>query len=143
MLEILIVIAILAGLSAAGAGYFHNTVTTIESQATSKTLMSDIKNVRAKSMAGENNMKWGIRAVNSADDYYEIFSTPTNYIDVFTAVHSTTTLPRGVIFTDPGEGLNKEIIFSKISGTATAMTLSLSSLGDTATITVTAQGTVY
>lgn len=143
LLEVLIVIAIIAILGAAGVGYFRNTVKNIEVEEITKTLVSDIKNTRAKSMAGENNMKWGVHIVNSTNDYYEMFSTPTNYADVQMSVLATTTLSRGIVFSNPAEGFSNDIIFSKVGGTTTPATAGISSEGRITTITITAQGTVY
>lgn len=142
LLEILIVVAIIALLGAAGAGVFRNTVKGIELEETARTLIADLKDVRAKALSGEDDLRWGIHAVNDTNDYYELFSTPTNYADAAKTVSVTTTFSGGTSFSDPVSG-SKDIIFSKGGGTTTASSLAVTAEGRTITITITAQGAVY
>lgn len=145
LLELLIVVAIIALLGAAGSGYYRGFVKTVELQSVSKTLAEDLRYARSKSMIGEGGVKWGAHMVNTSggSQYYELFSTPTNYADAGKAVISTTTLSVGLTFSDPIAGANKDIIFTKISGTTTATTVAVVSEGKYATTTVVGIGTVY
>lgn len=145
LLELLIVIAIIALLGAIGSGYYRGFIKNIELQSVSKALMGDLKHIRSKSMIGEDGVKWGAHIVNTSggDQYYELFSTPTNYADIAKDVISTTTLSVGLTFSDPGAGASKDIIFTKISGTTTATTVVVVSEGTYATTTISNIGAVY
>lgn len=145
LLELLIVMAIIALLGVAGAGYYRGFVKSVELQSVSKTLAEDLKHVRSKSMIGEGGFKWGAHVVNTSggNQYYELFSTPTNYADATKSVISTTTLSAGLTFSDPSAGSNKDIIFTKISGTTTASTVVVVSEGKYATTTISSIGSVY
>lgn len=142
LLELLIVIAIIALLAGAGAGFYRNIVKNIEIQSVAKVLAGDLRHMRSKSMIGENGLKWGAHIVNVNGDshYYVLFSTATNYAGG-TAL-ATTTLSSGVAFSDPSAGTSKDIIFTKITGTTTPATIVLTSEGSTQTINVTSIGTI-
>ena len=143
LLEILMVVAILAILGVSGVGYYRNFAKNVESKNFSQALVSDLKYARSFSTSGENSLKWGVHAVNGTSDYYEIFSTPTNYADASKSVTSTTTLPQGVSWVSPAESASKDIIFTRISGTTTADTLIINSESGNTTVTVTSLGVVY
>lgn len=145
LLELLIVIAIITLLGAVGSGYYRGFIKNVEIQSVSKTLEGDLKHMRSKSMIGEGGVMWGAHIVNTSegDQYYELFSTPTNYADIAKDVISTTTLSVGLSFSDPGAGASKDIIFTKISGTTTATTVVVVSEGTYATTTVSSIGGVY
>lgn len=144
LLELLIVIAIIALLGAVGSGYYRGFIKNIELQSVTKTLKSDLKHMRSKSMIGEGGVMWGAHIVNTSggSQYYELFSTPTNYADIAKDVLSTTTLSVGLTFADPLVGANKDIIFSKISGTTTPATVAIVFEGIYATTTVSSIGAV-
>ena len=140
LLELLIVIAIMAILAAVGAGFYRGFAKNVELQSSSKMIASDLRQMRAKSMAGESGYKWGVRFVKDAGgDYYITFSTDgTN-----STTTATTTLSSGVTFSDPASGY-KEVIFNKITGTIpTATTTSVTLEGTTATTTISTIGTIY
>ncbi|KKT36207.1 MAG: Pilin assembly protein [Parcubacteria group bacterium GW2011_GWA1_44_13] len=140
LLELLIVIAIMAILAAVGAGFYRGFAKNVELQSSSKMIASDLRQMRAKSMAGESGYKWGVRFVKDAGgDYYITFSTDgTN-----STTTATTTLSSGVTFSDPVSGY-KEVIFNKITGTiSTATTTSVTLEGTTATTTISTIGTIY
>lgn len=143
LLEVLMVVSIIVVLGTAGVGYYRNFAKNVEVKNFSQTLVSDIKYTRSLSVSGENSLKWGVHAVNGADDYYEIFSTPTTYADASKSVMSTTTLPRGLTWTSPAESASKDIIFNRISGTTTADTLIINSESGNTTVTITSLGVVY
>ncbi len=143
LLELLMVISILAVITAIGSGYYRNYARNIEFDAAAKTMMFALKKAQAKAMAGEGTMKWGIHAVNGAEDYYEIFSTPTNYADSSKTISETTYVSSLLAFSDPSEGNSTDIIFDKINGAASAASVVFSFEGSTKTITVTAAGNIY
>lgn len=143
LLELLLVVAILGILGAAGVGYYHNAAKDIEVTTVARTLASELRDVRAKAMGGESQKKWGIHAVNGASDYFEVFSTPTNYADPGMSVERTQYLFSGVAFSDPSEGTSKDIIFTGISGTTTISSFTLVSQTQSVTVSVTALGLIY
>lgn len=145
LLELLMVTAIIALLAGVGSTYYRGFVKNVELQSISKTLAEDLRYARSKAMIGEGGYKWGAHVVNTASggsQYYEIFSTPTNYAGG--TVTSTTTLSTGLTFSDPASGSNKDIIFSKISGNpAASTTVVIVSEGKYSTTTISSIGTVY
>ena len=144
ILELLIVIAIIAVIAVAGAGSYRNFGKSVELSSTAQVIAADLRQVQAKAMVADGGVKWGARFVNGTpDDYYELFSTPTNYADASKAVNATTTLSKGTAFSDPAEGSTKDIIFNKISGTTTAATVVVVSEGSFATTTIPSIGTIY
>ncbi|RJQ31009.1 hypothetical protein C4572_02995 [Candidatus Parcubacteria bacterium] len=81
--------------------------------------------------------------MNGQDDYYEFFSTPSDYNDAEKTITNNVYLPGGIYFTAPADTV--DIIFGKITGaTAATTTVSISnSDGISKTVTVTPAGTVY
>ena len=143
LLELLMVIAILGILGAAGFGYYVNVAKNIEISTVARTLASELRDARARAMGGESRRKWGVHAVNGASDYFEVFSTPTNYANGGTTINRTQYLFSGAAFSDPSEGTSKDIIFTGISGTTTASSLTLTSQTQSITVSVTALGLIY
>lgn len=142
-MEVLLVVSILSILGAAGVGYYRNFAKSVEMKSVVQTLVTDLKDARARSMGGRDSLTWGIHAVNGTTDYYELFSTPTNYADSARTVAATTTLPNSVPFTDPAPSSSKDIIFTRVSGTTTASTLTVSSEGVTTVVTISGLGVIY
>lgn len=143
LLEVLVVVAIIGTLGAAGVAYYRNYAKNVEISAASSLVASALKSTRTKAMTGQDERRWGVRFVNGAQDYYEIFSTPTTYADVSTIVESTEYLFSGASFTDPAESTTKDIIFSRVVGTTTASSVTLASQTESVTVNVSAIGTVY
>ncbi|MDD5152388.1 MAG: type II secretion system protein [Candidatus Pacebacteria bacterium] len=144
LLELLIVVAILAIIGAAGAGSYRGFFKNVDVQSASRTIVSNLNLMVARAMAGEGGLKWGVHFVSgTADSYYELFSTPTTYGDAGKEIVETDYLPKSIIFSDPSPGNTKDIIFDRITGTTTASSITITSEGLTQTINVTAIGTVY
>lgn len=144
LLEVLIVVAILAFLARTGVGFYRNAVRSVSLDAFAEQFLFDLKQSRTWAMSGKGSVKWGVHAVHGATEYYEIFSTPTTYADAQKAVQATTYLPQGIDFTDPSLSSNKDVIFTGISGTTTASSLTITNNeGRTKTITIGMQGGVY
>jgi hypothetical protein len=93
--------------------------------------------------AGNGRFNWGIRFFNTSPNYYELFSTPTNYADAGKVTLSLVYLPGTVSFTTPSSGNNLDVVFSAISGNTTATSLTIASPNGSKTINVTASGAVY
>ena len=140
LLEILIVVAILAVVATIGTGIYRNLAKRVEFDEARAVFVSDLKHARALAMSGENALAWGIRIQNSTDDTHALFSG-TSY--VAGTVNTTTTLPTGVTWESPTEGNNTDVVFSRITGTTTAATITMTSEGVSQTITVTAVGHIY
>jgi len=137
--------AIIALLASVGTGYYRSFVKNVELESSSKTLVGDLRHMRSKAMIGEEGAKWGAHVVNvsGGNQYYELFSTPTDYSSESRNIIATTTLPLGLVFSDPSADISKDIIFTKISGTTTPAIVVISSEGMYATTTVSSVGTVY
>ncbi|MEK7520136.1 MAG: FISUMP domain-containing protein, partial [Patescibacteria group bacterium] len=122
ILELLITLAIIA-IFAAVAGInllsFQRSAT-LESAA--RDIVGNLRLAQGKAMAGADGNgdgqrdAWGIRFTNDANDRYEMF-----YGNTYNAGAVTTTLylPSGTAFTDPAESGNKDVIFTKRTGTTT------------------------
>jgi len=143
LLELLIVFAIIVTIAAAGIGSFRNFGKGVNLNSATQILISDLKQMRSNSMIGSLGLKWGVHFVNGVDDYYEIFSTPTNYSDEEKVINIKNTLPDGIIFSEPTEGNTKDIIFNKITGGTDSATVVLFSENMTETINITSIGTIY
>lgn len=142
LLELLIVVAILAIIGAIGSGFYVSYGKNISIKSTAQTILFDLKNAQSKSMAGVDGYKWGIRFVNSTTDYYEIFSTPTDYSA------ATSFLPRvyltdSISFSDPATSSTKDIIFNKISGGTSDSTITINTSTASKTVNISSIGNIY
>ena len=145
LLETLLVIGVLAILAVTGSSIYRNYSKNVELEANASAIISDLKSVQSKSMNGEEGLKWGIRFVNpaaGASDYYEIFSTATDYSGAL--VKRKAYLTDRITFSTPAEDNSYDIIFDKIRGTVDAQKqVVLTFEGTNKTITVTTLGTIY
>lgn len=140
-MELLIVIAIISILGVAGIESYRGFGKKAVLQTTARSIGADLRYMQSKSMSGEEGRKWGTHFVSGDStygDYYTLFST-TGFA---TTTIATTTLPQGVLFSDPLSS-TKDIVFNKVSGTATTATVSVVSEGVPQTVNVTAIGTIY
>lgn len=142
LLEILLVIGILVVIAAMSRDFYGSFVSGAQLDANAKTIVYDIRNTRDKAMNGQDDRRWGLHFVNGASDYYETFSSPTDYSDGAKTIGVTTYLRNGIILTSPAEGFNTDIMFNKISGTTTAATIIIKAGNDTKTISVEGQGLI-
>lgn len=143
LLELLIVIAILAVISTIGFGFYVNFVRSSELDYSAKDIAFNLKQAQAKSMAGEDGRKWGVHFVNAAEDYYEFFSTPTDYNDAAKTISSIIYLQNGIFFTAPPA--SSTVIFDKIRGTISpdfSLTISTPA-NQTKTVNVSTAGNIY
>lgn len=104
LLEVILVVGIIAIVGVAGLAFYRNFAKGNALEMAAKTIISDLVNARAKAMAGEDGVKWGIHFVNGVDDYYELFSTPSDYSSPSKQIVETKYLPGQIVFTNPGEG---------------------------------------
>lgn len=142
LLEILIVMAIIAIIGAAGSGLYSNYNKSVEINSSTQTLIYDLKQVQSKSMIGENSLYWGVHFVNEATDYYEMFSTPDTYVNAVSK-EPKKYLSNGLSFAVPTEiQVTKDIIFKKISGGTTASCVKIDSQSNTKRIIVSDIGSI-
>lgn len=137
------VVALLAILGGAGASIYSGYGKGVEVETATYAIESFLKEARSRSVAGEDERLWGVRFVNGARDYYELFSTPTTYADASTSVERTEYLPGGITFSDPAESSVKDILFTRIAGTTTPATVSVQTQTRSATLTISTIGAIY
>lgn len=140
LLEVVIVIAVTVILASVSWGFFGGLQHGTEVELMGKRIAADFALARTRAVAGEDNRNWGIHFVNGASDYYEIFSTLTNYASG--TVRETAYLTAGVTFTDPAEGFNKDVIFVRPGGTTSATSVAIQGAVGASTISVSAFGAI-
>jgi len=142
LIEAIVAIGILVILAAGSLGFYRNYSKNFELESFVDSITSDLKSVQSKSINGEDDLKWGVHLVNGTEDYYETFNTSTDYGSG--SVKTTIYLPGGITFSEPMEGVNKDIIYAKIYGTIASDTTVKIVSGDTEkTINITALGNIY
>lgn len=142
LLELMLVIAILVILATMSRDFFGSFVPGAQLEDNAKTIIYDLRNTRDKAMNGQDDRLWGIHFINGASDYYEIFSTPTDYNDVAKTVILSNYLKNNIIFSSPVEGSSLDIIFGKISGQVASSSVIIKTGNNTRTISVGAQGLI-
>lgn len=142
LLELLLVIAVLAIITAISRDSFGSFLGGAGLKDSAQMITVDLRNARSQAMNGEDDRNWGIHFVNGVDDYYEIFSSPSNYSDVTKEIIRTDYLKNKVIFSNPAADSSLDIIFNKINGTATATEIIISSGLDQENINVNSQGLI-
>lgn len=142
LIEVLIVAAVLVIIAVAGSGFYTNYNKSIEIDAVTQSLVFNLKQARSNSMIGVDGLKWGVHFVNSTADYYEIFSTPTDYSSAAKSITSKIYLSNGVTFSNPVSDATSDIIFNKISGNAPTSQVGLVYLGNNKIINVSTIGNI-
>jgi len=144
LLEVVLVVAILAIISAAGIGFYRNFAKGTEFSNARAGIVANLVRTRSRAMAGESGLNWGVHFVNSStQQYYETFSTPTTYTDVSMTVDATSYLPGTVVFVTPSSNSSSAILFSRVTGAANSSSIVISFEGRQQTVNVSAIGTVY
>lgn len=141
LLEVLLVTAILVVMATVATGYYRNYAKSVELNQSANEILAELKLARQKAIAGEDDKKWGIRFDNGTDDKYELFSTATDYVSG--TIVETVFLKGGVAFTAPPSASSTDVLFNKITGSANNAAITISSEGNTKTITVTGVGNIY
>lgn len=123
LLEILIVLGLLAILSSAATFGFFGYQKKIALETSQSDIVTYLRLAQNKAITGEDGDvngvgdKWGVRFINSTDDYYQVFyGNAYNSNNVKEQVYLTSF----VKFSDPAEGQIKDVIFEKNSGATTA-----------------------
>ena len=142
LLELLIVVSIVIIIFSIGISFFIHHDKNVEINSITQTIIFDLKQAQSKAMIGEGGFKWGIHFVNTTTDYYEIFSSPTDYSDGAKVIISTHYVSSGTAFSDPTTSSSKDIIFNKISGSTPASSVTLFSGSITKTISVSSIGNI-
>ncbi len=142
MLELIIIVAIVAIIGVGSIGSLRNLGKSAELSFTAKVIAADLRLMQAKAMIGEGGRMWGVRFEKNSilGDRYMHFSTLTNYASGITT--ATTTLMKGITFSDPASGI-KDIIFSKISGATVSTTVVIVYEGKFATTTISAIAGIF
>lgn len=104
LLELLITTAVVGALVAGGLGVYRNFSRGFELEQTKQTIIVDLKTARARAMAGEGGLNWGIHFVSQTSSYYQVFSSPTDFSNAAATVTQTTYLPGTIRFTNPSSG---------------------------------------
>lgn len=144
LIELLLVVAILAILGSIGFGFYGNTTKDVEITEISKQIMSDVRGARSSAIAGQKDRAWGIHFTHTAtSSYYQMYSTPTNYSDPAVTIENSVNLTNGISFSDPAQSFTKDVLFSRVSGTTTATTVTLTSQLESITVTISSLGVVY
>lgn len=142
LLELLMTVSIVAVLGSFGVGFYLNYAKNIELKTTTNVLISDLKQAQARAMAGSEGLVWGIHLVNGETDYYETFSSPSDYSDIAKNIISTRYLPKGIFFTDPAIDTTKDVIFYKITGGTVESSIILGSSDEVKTISISSIGNI-
>jgi prepilin-type N-terminal cleavage/methylation domain-containing protein len=140
LLEVLIVIAIISILAVFASTSYRNYVRNVEFGSVKQGIIFDLREARAKAMAGEDGKRWGVHFENGTNDYYEVFSTNSDYASG--TVDKTNYLSGAISFSLPTDGNNIYIIFSK-GGTTTSQTIEITFENQTKTIMVGGEGNIY
>lgn len=145
ILELILVLGIFAVIAGVAAVQLANFQRGTALESASKDVVSALRLVHDKAMLGEdgdNNGQgdpWGIRFANSTADTYGSFFGAAYDIN---NVKETAYLSPPLAFSAPTEGNNTDVLFTKLSGTTTAATITIGDNGQTKTITVDTSGRI-
>lgn len=117
LLEVLIVIAVLAILTAAGIGYFWSSIAEVSAGSTVKSFVADIEAAKGRAVVGDRGMSWGVRVIPLARTW-EFYATSSRSYAADSFSSETRTLPFGVSWIDP-VSVPRSVEFAPISGAAT------------------------
>ena len=142
LLELTLVIGMIVIIATMSRDFFGSFVSPSQLENNAKTIIFDLRNTRDKAMNGLEDRNWGIHFVNGDNDYYEVFSTPTNYSDLAKNIFVTSYLQNGIIFNSPAEGVNTDIIFTKINGQVASSSIIIKTGSNQRVISIQPQGLI-
>lgn len=146
LLEVILTLAILAVISVISFSYLGGFKSGADLEETANQVVGKLREAQQKSMAGEDNKKWGVHFDNAgADPFYEIFSTTNSYASGSTIVEKIylSNLAPDAIFDTPSAGQSIDIIFSKITGVPpSAQNIVINLRGATKTISTETSGRI-
>lgn len=135
LVEVLLSVAVIAVLAGISAPVFSRLSTKNDLDTAVVSLAQSWRRVQALSMANDGDTVWGVKVGAGSITVFKgtsFASRDTNYDETFT-------LP----LTISVSGAVTEITFNKLTGTPSATgTVSLTSFGDTTTLTINSKGTV-
>lgn len=149
LLSLLMVVAILAILGAAGWGFYYGASTNINLEEEQKKIFAALRQAKANAIYGEDYSDWGVHFENppTGDSFYEVFkgsSYPAAILKI------KTYLSTGVDFGLPSGPLNgdtKNIIFPKRTGkTNVSQAVTILLINDTTktrNILISVEGLIY
>ncbi len=143
LLEILIVAAMLAVLGLVVWGGNGRVTSNLAFRTEADNVITQLRSAQAKAQAGELSSRWGVHFVNGERDYYELFSTASEYLSSSTIVHETVYLHGATLFIDPTEGASSTLVFEPISSKTSGGSITLGFWGETRIITATTLGRIY
>lgn len=143
ILELVISITIIAIISMMAGVELINYQRLTAAEAAARDIMGELRLAQSRAITGEDGDlngqgdAWGMQFANpsgAGDDNYKIF-----YGTVYNSASTTATfyLPSSVMFTNPTEGNNKDIIFTKLTGTATSSSITIQTVDGSQTKTIT------
>lgn len=148
LLEVILVLAILATVSAIGFSYLGGFKSGADLDETTNQVVGKLRETQQKAMAGEDNKKWGVHFYNDNTDatlsYYEIFSGNDYAGGTIVEKIYLTSLAVDARFDTPPAGQSVDIIFSKITGApASAQNIVISLQGVIKTINIETSGRIH
>jgi len=143
LLEVLLVVAMMAMIASFSIASYRNYGKSVELDSVSKNIIYDLRQMQVRAASGESRLNWGVHFVNGSTDYYELFSSPTNYLDAAKTINSAVYLPTTVHFSKPADAASLDILFSRITGETSSDFLTVSSENTNRIINVTASGAIY
>lgn len=145
ILELILVLGIFALIAGVASVQLANFQRGTVLEGASKDIVSALRLAHDKAMLGEDGNvngqgdPWGIRFANSTADTYASFYGATYNVN---NVKETVYLSPPLAFTAPTEGNNTDVLFTKLSGTTTASTITITDASQSKTITVDASGRI-
>lgn len=145
LLELLISLTALVILATGAALQLVNFQRNASIESAAKDIVSSLRLAHNRAMLGEDGNAdgagdpWGIRFANGASDTYEAF-----YGAAYSAgaVKEIIYLPAPAAFSAPAEANNTDVVFTKLTGTTTAATVTVTNGTQSKTITVDASGRI-
>lgn len=149
LLEVLIVLGLLAILSSVAIFGFFGYQRKVALETSQSDIVNYLRFSQSKAITGEDadtngiGDKWGVRFINSpTDDYYQVFyGNSYNSANVKEQVYLTSF----VRFSDPVEGVPKDVIFEKSSGSTSTASITIYFTADqtqTKTISINSNGKI-
>lgn len=140
ILELIISITIISIIGVMAGVELINYQRLTSAETAARDIMSELRFAQSRAITGEDGDlngqgdAWGVRFANSTNDTYQVFYGPSYAAGTTTA---TIYLPSSVKFTNPTEGNNRDIIFTKLTGTATSSAVAIQTIDGSQTKTIT------
>lgn len=145
ILELVLVLGIFALISGVATVQLANFQRGTVLESASKDIVSTLRLAHDKAMLGEDGNvngqgdAWGIRFANGASDTYASFYGAAYDVN---NVKETVYLSPPLAFSTPAEGNNTDVMFTKLSGTTTASTITITDTSQSKTITIDTSGRI-